>query len=40
MDRAFRESPASLYYIAADSGADPMRKDSRWQELLDRLEAD
>ena len=37
MDRAFAESPAGLYYIAADPGADAMRSDPRWQELLDRL---
>lgn len=40
MDRAFEESPASLYYLAADPSADPMRGDPRWQELLDRLEAE
>jgi len=37
LDRAFEESPASLYYIAADPGADAMREDPRWQELLQRL---
>lgn len=40
MDRALEETPAALYYIAADPSADPMRKDPRWQEFLDRLDAD
>jgi len=40
MDRALEETPAALYYIAADPSADPMRKDPRWQEFLDRLGAD
>jgi TolB-like protein/Tfp pilus assembly protein PilF len=40
LDRAFAESPASLYYIAADPGADAMREDPRWQELLQRLNAE
>jgi adenylate cyclase len=40
LDRAFAESPASLFYIAADPGADAMRGDPRWQDLLDRLEAE
>lgn len=40
LDRAFAESPAALFYIAADPGADAMRGDPRWQDLLDRLGAE
>lgn len=40
LDRAFAESPAALYYIAADPGADAMRDDPRWQDLLERLKAE
>jgi tetratricopeptide (TPR) repeat protein len=39
MDRALEETPAALYYIAADPGADPMREDPRWQQLIARLDA-
>jgi adenylate cyclase len=40
LDRAFAESPAALYYIAADPGADALRSDPRWQDLLNRLAVD
>jgi tetratricopeptide (TPR) repeat protein len=37
--RALGETPAALYYIAADPGADPLRADPRWVEFVKRLQA-
>lgn len=38
MERALEERPSALMYLNTDPGADPMRKDSRWQRLQERLE--
>jgi TolB-like protein/Flp pilus assembly protein TadD len=37
--RALDEQPHSLYYLAADPAADPLRADPRWPALLEQLRA-
>jgi TolB-like protein len=39
MYRALDEQPHSLYYLAADPAADPLRADPRWTSLVERLRA-
>jgi len=36
----YENTTRPLREIAADPSADPMRIDPRWQEFLDRLDAD
>lgn len=37
LNRALDDRPTGLHYIAADPAADPMRRDPRWPEFLERL---
>ena len=37
MYRALAEQPHSLYYLAADPAADPLRADPRWSALMEQL---
>jgi TolB-like protein/Flp pilus assembly protein TadD len=39
MYRALDEQPHSLYYLASDPAADPLRADPRWTSLMGRLRA-
>jgi hypothetical protein len=39
MYRALDEQPHSLYYLAADPAADPLRADPRWTSLVESLRA-
>jgi TolB-like protein/Flp pilus assembly protein TadD len=39
MYRALDEQPHSLYYLASDPAADPLRADPRWTSLMERLRA-
>jgi TolB-like protein/Tfp pilus assembly protein PilF len=40
MYRTLEERPSDLHYLASDPSADPMRKDPRWPELMERLRAE
>ena len=38
MERALDERPTALMYLNTDPAADPMREDSRWRDLQQKLQ--